>query len=273
MPSFDAAAITFVTCVILGFVPTWDLLLALFLFTYGSYTLNRWVERSSDKASNPVKSAISESRSRRAPFVVGICYVGAFTLAYSANLYFFAGLLVPLLLSYLYNVGGKMVKILFGARRLKEKFLVKNLVVSMVWSSVPLFTLLYFRAPLNVTAFSLCIFIFLRTLVNTIFSDMKDVQSDSILGIKTIPTSIGLGRTRSFLMVLNTASGGLLLGMVLVGFLPLVTIFIGLVTLYGFYYISKSKEPNANLNFLADFVAELEEPLEVPLIILGILLL
>ena len=273
MPSIDAAAITFVTCLILGFVPTWDLLLSLYLFTYGSYTLNRLVEWRSDKASNPVKSAISESRKRRAPFVVAICYIGTFVIAYSANLYFFAGLLLPLLLSYLYNVGGKMVKKLVGAPRLKEKFLVKNLVVSMVWGSVPLFTLLYFKAPLSVAAVSLCIFIFLRTLVNTIFSDMKDVQSDSMLGIKTIPTSIGLTRTRSFLMMLNTVSGVIVLSMVLLGLLSLTAIFIGLVTLYGFYYIRKSEASNANLNYLADFVAELEEPLEVPLIILGTLLL
>ena len=74
-------------------------------------------------------------------------------------------------------------------------------------------------------------------------------------------------------MMLNTVSGVIVLSMVLLGLLSLTAIFIGLVTLYGFYYIRKSEASNANLHYLADFVAELEEPLEVPLIILGTLLL
>lgn len=272
MPALDTSALTFVSSLLLGFTPTWDLLLAAYLFTYGSYTLNRIVEWKHDQASNPLRSKYMASKRRYAPIIVALCYGGTFLIAFFANLTFFAALLLPFSLSYLYNIGSHRFKTVLGASKLKEKFLVKNLVVSAGWGLVPSLVLLYYEAPVTPTVASLFIFIFLRILVNTIFCDMKDVKADSAQGIKTIPTVQGLVQTRRILLALNTIAGLTVFGMVWVGLLPLAAHAVNLVTFYGYFYILKSRASDANLNFLSDFVAEMEEPLAVPLVIIGMML-
>lgn len=273
MPALDTSALAFVSSILLGFTPTWDLLLAAYLFTYASYTLNRMVEWRQDQASNPLRAEHMASKGRYGPMIVALCYSGTFLIAFYANLNFFTALLLPLLLSYFYNVGSHRFKTVFGASKLKEKFLVKNLVVSAGWGLVPMLVLLYYEGPLTITLVALFTFIFFRTLVNTIFSDMKDTKADSAEGIKTIPILFGLARTRRLLLALNTVAGLTALGMTYVGLLPPAAYAVNLVTIYGYFYILMSRASNVNLSFLSDFAAEMEEPLEVPLVIIGMTLL
>lgn len=273
MPALDTSALTFTTALFLGFAPTADLLLAAYLFTYGSYTLNRKRESEQDILSSPERTRYILRRAKYVNGVIVLCYLGSLLIAIQRSLIFFIALLAPLMLSYLYNIGSKRFIPVMGASRLKEKFLVKNTVVSAGWGLVAFLTLIYYEGNITATVLTVYAFIFLRVFINTVFCDIRDVESDASAGIRTIPILIGVDRTKLLLLVLNTVSGLFVLIATVAGLLPPMAHFVNLVTLYGYYYILRSFRSGANMTYLSDFVAEGEELISVPLAILGRMML
>ncbi len=273
MPALDTSALAFTTALLLGFTPTFDLLLAAYLFTYGSYSLNRKRESTQDMLSSPDRTRYLLRREKYVNSIIFSCYLGAMLIALLRSTIFFAALFVPLTLSYLYNVGSRRFIPIIGASRLKEKFLVKNTAVSAGWGLVAFLILIYYEGMVTSTVLAVYTLIFLRIFINTVFCDMRDVKSDSAAGILTIPILIGAYRTKIILVVLNTFSGLFVLVATAVGLLPPIAYFINIITLYGYYYILRSFRTNANMVYLSDFVAEGEEIVSVPLVILGKMIL
>lgn len=269
MPALDTSAMVFTTTLILGFIPTIDLIVAAYLFTFGSYTLNRVRESEGDALSNPERTKFILGRTKYVNHVIFLCYVGSLSIAIARSTTFFAALMAPLLLSYLYNIGSKKFVPVIGTSTLKEKFLVKNIVVSAGWGLVVFLTLIYYNGNLSTTVFSVFIFIFLRVFVNTVFCDIRDVKSDSAVGMRTIPIVFGVKKTKYFLLVVNTFSGIFVFFAVLAGFLPPMAHIVNLLTIFGYYYLIRSLRPKADMVYLCDFVAEGEELVSVPLAILG----
>lgn len=269
MPALDTSAMVFTTTLILGFIPTIDLIVAAYLFTFGSYTLNRVRESDDDALSNPERTKFIIGRTKYVNHIIVLCYLGSLSIAIIRSPIFFSALMVPLLLSYLYNIGSKKFVPIMGTSRLKEQFLVKNIVVSAGWGLVVFLTVIYYNGNLNTTVFSVFIFIFLRVFVNTVFCDIRDVQSDSSIGIRTIPIVFGVKKTKYFLLAVNTLSGIFVFLAVIGGILPPMAHFVNLLTIFGYYYLIRSLRPNADMTYLCDFVAEGEELVSVPLAILG----
>ena len=269
MPALDTSAIVFTTSLILGFIPTIDLIVAAYLFTFGSYTLNRTRESDDDALSNPERTNFVLGRTKYVNHIIVICYLGSLSIAIMRSQIFFTALIAPLILSYLYNIGSKKFIPLMGTSRLKEKFLVKNIAVSAGWGLIVFLTLIYYNGNLSITVFSVFIFIFLRVLVNTVFCDIRDVKSDSSIGIRTIPIVYGVKKTKYFLLAVNTFSGIFVFLAITAGILPPMAHFVNLLTIFGYYYLIKSLKPNADMTYLCDFVAEGEELVSVPLAILG----
>jgi len=267
--ALDTSALVFTTTLILGFMPTIDLLIAAYLFTFGSYNLNRARESDQDIISSPERTKYILGRAKYINIVIILCYIVSLLIALNRSLLFFTALLGPLLLSYLYNIGSKKFVPVMGTSNLKEQFLVKNIVVSAGWGLVAFLTLIYYGGSVNVTVISIFVFIFLRFFINTIFCDIRDVESDSSVGIRTVPIRLGVYRTKIFLLGVNTFSGIFVLIATLSGLLPPMAHFINLLTIYGYYYLLRSMRSDANMTYLCDFVADGEEVVLVPLAILG----
>jgi len=269
MPALDTSALTFTTTLLLGFTPRADLLLAAYLFTFGSYTLNRKREFQQDIISSPERALYALNRSRYADMIILICYMGSLLIAFLRSLMFFSALLIPLLLSYLYNIGSERFIPVLGVSRLKEKFLIKNTVVSMGWGLIAFLTLIYYAGSFTATVLAVFAFISIRVFINTVFCDIRDVEGDSAAKIQTIPIIIGVHRTKLLLILLNTLSGVFVFLSTVAGILPPLAHFLNLVTIYGYYYILRSFSPYADMKYLSDFVAESEELISIPLIIIG----
>jgi 4-hydroxybenzoate polyprenyltransferase len=269
MPALDTCSITFTTALILGFVPTYDLLIAAYLFTYASYTLNRKREIKQDRLSSPQRTFHIQGRAKYLNWIIIISYFISLSIAINRSMLFFGLLLAPLIFSYLYNIGSKRFVPLIGVSRLKEKFLIKNIFVSAGWGLVAFLTLVYFDGVITSTVFAIYTLIFLRVFINTVFSDIKDIKSDSSEGIITLPILFGSYKTRTFLLILNTISGLFVVFSVSFGILPPMMHFVNLITIYGYYYLLRSYRRNADMNYLSEFVAEGEEIVSVPLAVLG----
>ena len=244
------------------------LLVMAYLFSYGAYMMNRTAEIDQDLTSHPERTALMSRRKRYLPLISGGCFILGYVLAATVNLVFFAALLVPLALSVLYSVGSKKLVGVFGVSKLKDKLLVKNLVVSLGWSLIPLLVGLYylnFALPL----WFLSGLIFLRGMSSTMFFDIRDVDGDREQGIKTVPVAFGAEATYKAMTALNVVGLLYVAASVVTGELPQFALTLAALPLYSMGYTFFARRPGANLNFICDNVADAEDLFWGPLVYVG----
>ena len=253
--AMGTASIAASAAFVLGSSPSWDLLLMAYLFSFGAYTINRVSDFEQDRVSHPDRTSYLKGRRSILPAIAVVSFGIGYALAIIRNLFFFVGLLLPLLLAVAYSVGSKRMAKAFGISRLKEGWLVKNLVVSFGWSLIPILVGLYYlELPLAILA--LCPFIFMRLLVNTIFFDARDVAADVEHGVKTLPASMGIGRSWRLMDVIDIASGAYAVVLALSGVLPGFAGVLAVFTPYSFVYRYYSLRSSRHRDSLRDFVAD-----------------
>lgn len=129
----------------------------------------------------------------------------AISLAAYANLRLIAVILAVAILGVAYSIFFKKV-----TRHIPG---FKNVYTSGIWvAGTVLGVMACCPVPLNETVLLIAFFMFLRSLGNVIFFDLKDILTDGAEGLKTIPVLLGRKDTFILLGVLNVVS-----------FLPLVT--------------------------------------------------
>ena len=90
------------------------------------------------------------------------------------------------------------------------------------------------------------VLIFIKAIINAIYFDLKDIEKDTIDGIKTFPVKMGKKATINILHSLN-----------IIAFIPLVMgIYLNIINhcaiallvffFYGYYYINKAKKASSN---------------------------
>jgi 4-hydroxybenzoate polyprenyltransferase len=257
--AFGTASIAASAALVLGWTPTWDLLLMAYLFSYGAYMVNRLSDFDQDRVSHQDRTSYLEGRRRLLPAIVVVSFGVGYALALLRNLALFAGLLVPLVLAVSYSVGSERMGRALGMSRLKEGLFVKNLTVSIGWSLIPILVGLYYLPQvlqLPVAVFALCPFVFLRLMVNTIFFDVRDVEADAAYGVGTIPVSLGVDASYKLMDVVDFSSGLyvalLVLLRVLPGFAGLLVVF----TPYSFAYRYFSQRSMKHKDSVRDLAAD-----------------
>ena len=264
--ALGTASIAGTTALIMGRIPSLSLLVMAYLFTNGAYTMNRLSETEQDEISHPKRTAFIRKRQRFLPAIAAFCFVLGYILALARNFYFFAALLIPLALSFLYSVGSSGLRRVTGAGRFKESFLVKNLVISFAWSLIPfLVGLYYLQIPLALVLLSP--FIFLRLMVNTVFFDVRDVEADKLYGTKTLPTALGEKSTGRILAVLDLVSLGYMISIVLLSLLPNYALALAVFPLYSLAYRARAKDLDPNT--IRDLVADGEYIMWMPVVLLA----
>ncbi len=264
--SLGTASIAGAAALVLGRSPSINLLVMAYLFSNGAYTLNRASEADQDSISNPQRTAHLSKRRRFLPAIAGTYFLLGYFIAFFSNSYFFVALLVPLALSILYSVSSaKMVRIV-GARRLKDRLLLKNVAISFGWSLIPLLVGLYYLA-LPVGLVLLAPFIFLRLMTNSIFFDERDVEADAKFGTRTIPSTFGVAFSERVISAFDVLSLVYIVGVVAFSLVPLYSISLAVFPFYSFAYRFGGRSANANT--LRDLVADGEYILWLPVIYLG----
>lgn len=83
----------------------------------------------------------------------------------------------------------------------------KNVFTSGIWASGVVFSLIsYYSLPFDAFFGLVFMFLFMRSFGNVIFFDLKDVMSDAVEGLKTIPVLLGKERTVALLQAMNIIS-------------------------------------------------------------------
>jgi len=149
----------------------------------------------------------------------------------------------------------------------------KNIIFSLITSSLVVFLAIYNSYPLlSFSLFLMWFFVFLRMVVNTIFLDIKDVESDKKQSLLTIPILIGREKTLTFLRWMTVFSVVPIIFGVLLGDLPKFSLVLLFVIPYSFYYFEKSKKKK-NFYLTNYILADSEFILWLVFILLGEVLL
>ncbi|MCG2828852.1 UbiA family prenyltransferase [Methanothermobacter sp. K4] len=138
----------------------------------------------------------------------------------------------------------------------------KNIYLGLIWSS---WTVLP-AAPCALTASNLLVFtfIFLKVYVNTAFSDYKDVESDRLQGLRTLPAVYGENGSSLILQVINAAGAVILCTGILLGLVPVSGAAAVILALYTCLYLHLKGEMDIKR---ATLIADLEGPLHLILIL------
>ncbi len=253
---------------VLGVIPTPLLLLMAYLFSYGAYTINRSSEIEQDALSNPTRTRRLAARRKYLPAIATACFAVGYALAATVNSIFLVALLIPLLLALVYSVGSKRLIRYLGVKRLKEKLLVKNLVVAFGWSLIPLLVALYYL-DLTFAVVTFGAVVFLRLLTNTMIFDARDVEGDRKFGVRTIPVVFGIAPAFRLMLVVDVAMVAYLVLAISAGLLPAYTATMVVLPIYSYFYRYLARRPRANLGRICDIVADGEYLLWGPILYLG----
>lgn len=179
------------------------------LITFAVYANDRLVDLESDASSSPYRTAFV--RQYRGPLYVlaALAYGLAVALSALGGPIASALALLPGVAWVLYALNLRLtVGIPF--QRLKERLIVNSLLVAAAWSLTVVFLPLAFAGlGLTPAVGSIFVYFVLATFVNTEIANVGDVESDREADVATLPTVLGVRRTRHALygVVLLAATG------------------------------------------------------------------
>jgi 4-hydroxybenzoate polyprenyltransferase len=210
--------------------------LSVFLTVFSVYSLNKLTDMKEDAINFPERLDFLAGRTR-------------LILVYSLGAYALAVLLValekpvaipvifiPLIANALYSS-----HLIPGLPRLKDIPFMKNMVVAISWALVCVLIPAAYSERLDEKVLLIICFVAIKSIINTVLYDVRDVAGDKENGIITVPILLGLEKTQLVLLALNSLllplaistkgiAGQLIEGMVAYGYVYIL-------------YFSKKKSP------------------------------
>ncbi|MDD4521693.1 MAG: UbiA family prenyltransferase [Methanosarcina sp.] len=188
------------------------------LIIYSVYTLDRALDSEEDKINRMELDGSRKEIGLAASILTFV--VGSYVLTKEGMI---ALAFLPFITGFLYSKG---IKIGRFALKLKGGLGVKNFVVGLTWGAF-ITGLAGITCKSIITLSSVFVLYGVKTFVNSVIDDFKDVKGDSLAGIKTLPICLGESKTQKLLLSLHLLSH-IMLGVALIkgviAFEPLVLI-------------------------------------------------
>lgn len=187
----------YIAFLLAGKVPDLALCFAFSFVVYSVYTLDRALKSKEDEVNRPREINANKNV---VLFVVSVFLITALLILTVKKVSPIAALL-PFLIGFLYTKGLKICSI---SIKFKQGLGVKNSTVAFTWAfTITAFMYDFIESYLQ--SFLIFIFFFLKSFINTVLFDFKDVRGDSLAGLTTIPVYFGEKRARMLLQVLNSS--------------------------------------------------------------------
>jgi 4-hydroxybenzoate polyprenyltransferase len=180
-----------VAFLLLGVNPVSAVCIEAGLITYVVYTIDRAIGSKEDEINRLAELRVNKYI---IVVVVAISLIVIIHLASCLRISFFT-ITFPFIMGFMYSKGIRIGK---SWIRLKGSLRVKNTVVAFTWATF-LCLLVYPWAENTLQIFPIFYFFFLKSLINTIICDCRDLKGDSIGGLRTIPVCLGEWRTKILL--------------------------------------------------------------------------
>ncbi|WP_436935234.1 UbiA family prenyltransferase [Halovenus marina] len=191
------------------------------LVTFAIYANDRIVDTESDSVSNPDRTAFVQRYQSELYVLAAVAYGLGVAVAALGGALAFGLTVLPGLLWVAYAVEWIQVNTV-QVTRLKEIPVINSVLVAIAWA-VPVVVLpvAFADATLTPTAGLLVLYFSFATFVNTEIANIRDVESDRASGVATMPTIVGVERTRVVLSALSLGTlvvlcGGVASGIVTV---------------------------------------------------------
>jgi 4-hydroxybenzoate polyprenyltransferase len=179
----------------LGISPGIFIYLAVFLIIYATYTFDRTLGSEEDKINK------KELISSRKDIALALCLISLATgclILSLENLLLIA--LLPVIIGYIY---GKGLRIGHRVLKLKGNFGMKNLTVSITWGMFLSGIAQHWADSSYIVLLFILPFITVKSFINTVIWDFRDVKGDAAAGIKTLPIYLGEKKARRLLQIMH----------------------------------------------------------------------
>jgi 4-hydroxybenzoate polyprenyltransferase len=187
--------------ILLGATPNISICFAVFLMTFGIYSINKLTDIKEDAINRPERISFLKGREKQ------ILVYSIFALLISGALAYFNEkvalliLFIPFIANCLYSI-----QIHPGLPRFKDIPFVKNIVVGISWAMVcTLMPAVTLKESLLLPVASVIYLMLIKDFINSTLCDLKDINGDRESGVKTIPVILGPEKTRRILMILNSS--------------------------------------------------------------------
>lgn len=233
--SVAGAAITTTALLLLDVRVDILILLISYLLLQAIYNYNHFQELDKDQPDNPARADHLQRNRRIVRGLIPAYSVALLVCSALANIQTFLFVLFLLFGGYLFTAKAK------GLTERMPAF--KNLYTAFFWAIGAVFLVSFYHShPLELASLLVFLFIFVQLLLNTIYFDIKDTQSDKAQGLKTLPVLVGKKRTMRILHVLNGGSFiPIVIGVVL-GRLPQFSLGLLVFFFYGLVYLVKTEK-------------------------------
>lgn len=212
-----------------GIVSNFVLCFAFSFVVYSVYTLDRSLKSKEDEVNRPEEKNADKNI---VLFIISaILFITLLVLTSSKVSPLVA--LLPFVIGFLYTKGLKIGSI---SIKFKQGLGIKNLVVAFTWAFT-IVAFIYNFTENHLQSFWIFIFFFLKSFINTVLFDCKDIEGDSVAGLITIPVYFGEQRTRIILQFLNSSFHLIFVGSVLSGLVKFDTIILLYSWVAGSIYI------------------------------------
>ncbi|WP_461864493.1 UbiA family prenyltransferase [Thermococcus sp.] len=190
----------YLSFVLYGISPQWNLLTATFLLVFSVYGINKLTDMDEDEINNPERVGYIKRVARALKYAVVISLILAIFLSVLTSPWAVLVVLFPIVSGVLYSI-----RIAPDYPRLKDITGVKNTIIAMTWANGTTFLpyLVVGGVPLLKVAL-IYYFFFMKSMINTILFDLRDIEGDRLSGIRTIPVKLGFRKSKALLVVLNS---------------------------------------------------------------------
>jgi 4-hydroxybenzoate polyprenyltransferase len=190
------ASILFISFVLQGIFSTL-LLIATFFLALSVYSLNKVTDLEEDSVNLPDRARFVKKYRDYILFVTVESINIAVILAFFTNPSALIVILFVFCVSVFYSVEA-------GKLRLKNMLLFKSITIAGTITLGAVLLPLVVHANVALIVLLVAYFIFLTAFIDTVLTDVRDIEGDRKAGVRTIPVALGRNKTRNLLLLLNS---------------------------------------------------------------------
>lgn len=183
-----------------GIISNLKILLSFFLMTFFIYGLNKLTDINEDAINTPERAKLIKKIVPIFKFSLVSSFILALLLSSLANFLALPLLLFPLVSGTLYSV-----KFFPNLPRLKDILGVKNIIIALAWAICStLLPAIFLPEKRYIAIIAVFYFFFLKSFINAVLFDIRDIEGDRISGVRTIPVVFGRQKTKNLLLILSS---------------------------------------------------------------------
>lgn len=191
---------TYAAFILLGFGPNLLVCSVVFLISFSVYTLDKIADMDKDTTNMPQRYRFLHKRKRLILFCAIASYLLAVSLTLLCNPIALPVVFIPFIANAFYAT-----KIHRSLPRLKDIPVAKNLIVALAWALVTtLLPAIFLDSISNTTISAVVYFMLIKTLVDNVLYDIRDIKGDCENGVKTMAVLLGKHKTVALLLAVNS---------------------------------------------------------------------